>query len=94
MKINLPYLNSMIKAYQLYFIIAAVVGVYLVGEALGGGSSSPSHIAMTGPDFAGTSGPFGKDNAVSGAAAANRQAEDGLLASRASNGPADAYNNH
>ncbi len=44
--------------------------------------------------FAGARSPFGKDNPVSGAAAAERQINRGLLARRAVQGIADTYNNH
>ncbi|MDA8154019.1 MAG: hypothetical protein M0003_15130 [Acidithiobacillus sp.] len=92
MKINAPFLKSLIVTYPLYFIVAAVVVVYAVGSVIGGSGSS--HEPATGPDFAGASGPFGKDNPVSGAAAAERQINRGLLARRAVQGIADTYNNH
>ncbi len=94
MKINIPFLKSLIVTYPLYFIVAAVVVIYAVGSVIGGGGSGSSHVPTTGPDFAGASGPFGKDNPVSGAAAAERQINRGLLARRATDGIADTYNNH
>ncbi|MBN6740295.1 hypothetical protein JKG47_07075 [Acidithiobacillus sp. MC6.1] len=94
MKINVPFLRSLIVTYPLYFIVAAVVAVYLVGAAIIGGGSGSSHVPTAGPDMAGATGPFGKDNSVSGVAAARRQINEGLLGRRASDGVADTYNNH
>ena len=93
MKINVPFLKSLIVTYPLYFLVAAVVVIYAVVSVIGGGSGS-AHVPTTAPNFAGASGPFGKDNPVSGRAAAERQINRGLLASRATNGIADTYNNH